>query len=173
MPQLQQADKWEQYATPTPPPAPSGDRWAQFADSVTSESSETPDAPDGAPVPPLRPSHAAAESVDRERLGMALVNSHMLGVPASFAYQNHDLINEQFKQRGADMPKSTNTIAKDIEVGLQSTISGLLQRNKLPDELKDPTRRDKIISGLAQMIGDLPFYGMGALAGTAFGTVAG
>src|SRR5208283_4387011 len=111
-------------------------------------------------VPAMKPSHEQEfphDLVDHEKMGMALVNSHMLSIPASAAYQNHDQIQEQFKKRGADMPKSTNSIGKDIEVGLQSTISGLLVRDKLPDELKDPTRSDKIISGLAQMVGDLPF----------------
>ena len=62
----------------------------------------------------------------------------------------NDLVSDQFKKRGVES-SSTNSIAKDIEVGLQGSIAGLLVKGKLPDELKDPTMADKVISGMSQM----------------------
>jgi hypothetical protein len=104
---------------------------------------------------------------------MAMINSHMLSIPASSAYQNHDLINEQFKQRGADMPKLPATLANDIKAGVEGSIFGLSNRERLPETLKDPTHFDEFVSGISQMVADLPFYFMGTVAGTAAGTVAG
>src|SRR5208283_330465 len=152
---IQMPDKWDQYVSADQPV----DRWEKYAESN---------------IPMLKSAHQQElpQDIDHDKLGMALVNSHMLSMPASTMYQNHDLVQEQFKKRGVDT-NSINTLAKDFEVGLQRSISGLLVRGKLPDTLKDPTTRDNIVSGLSQMIADLPFYGIGAVTGGAVGGAAG
>ena len=126
-----------------------------------------------APTPGMWGQEIPEGLVDPEKFSVALVSSHMLGVPASVAYQNEDLINESFIQRGVEMPMSMPNIAKDIKVGLQGSIAGLASRNKMPEVLKDPNMADRFVEGLSQMVADLPFYIGGAIAGASAGGAVG
>jgi hypothetical protein len=116
-------------------------------------------------VPALMPSH---EPIDYSKLSTALVTSHMTKMPASLAYQNHDQVQSELAKHDAQVVPST--IANDIKVGGESSIFGLAYRNKLPDALQKPGMFDKFVSGVSELIADLPVYVAGSLLGAAAGS---
>src|ERR1017187_4742022 len=103
-------------------------------------------------VPALKSSH---DPIDYGKLSTALVTSHMTGMPASTAYNNHDQVQAEFAKHGIE-PPVPSTIAEDIKVGAEGSVFGLAYRDKMPQSLQSPTRMDKFISGLSQMVADLP-----------------
>jgi len=99
------------------------------------------------------------------------VHSKMLGVTPGMAYENRDEIDKQLRERGGDYDgELDDTIANDIKVGLEGSIFGLHHREKMPEKIHDPGMVDKFVSGLAEMVADLPFYAVGGLAGGAAGS---
>ena len=112
-----------------------------------------------------KPSHAP---IDPNKLSTALITSHMTKMPASMAYDNHDQVQQEFQKRGMEAPLPA-TIANDIKVGAQSSIFGLAQRHKMPDKLQSPGFFDDLVTGLSEMVADLPVY----IAGMVGGGVAG
>ena len=103
-------------------------------------------------------------SVEPSKMGNAVVNSRVLGVPTSFAYHNDRQIIDQLNSRGIKGADSPSEIGNDIKAGFQGSIFGLSYRNKMPDAIPNSIH-DEFIKGLSQMVGDLPFYVMGGTLG--------
>lgn len=154
---------WDESGNPIQTSDTSVSAWDEKGNPVTASPS---------PVTPT-PSQNPTEGIDPGKLGMSLINSRMLSVPESVGYQLHEMIHGQFKQRGTPLPDTSPGIASDIKSGLQGSIFGLAYRNKLPDAVKSPGTFDKIVTGLSQMVADLPFYAMGGVIGKAAGAAAG
>src|ERR1017187_1563595 len=120
-------------------------------------------------VPTLKPMHEPThEPIDYNKLSTSLITSHMTGIPASTAYNNHDQVQAEFAKHGVE-PPVPSTIAEDIKVGAEGSVFGLAYRDKMPQVMHSHTRRDKCIRGLSQMVADLPVYLAGAMIGGAAG----
>lgn len=89
----------------------------------------------------------------------------MFNVDPSTAYQMHDELSEQMKKIGGH-----STLADDFNVGSESSIFGLMVRNKMPHELVNPNGFDKFVEGLTTMAYDLPWYLTGGAVGGAAGS---
>ncbi len=157
---------WDAQGNPVQqPPAPSVTAW---------DASGTPVAPASSQQPSTAPQTQSENLIDYDKFGMSLAFEKMLGISTPVAYKNHDLIHDQFKQRGIEIPKSTSSIANDIKSGLESSIFSLAARRKMGDSLPiNATKFDKFISGVSEMVADLPFYIAGSYAGAAVGGAAG
>ncbi len=131
--------------------------------------------PDAAPafIPDSAP--AATQNLPPDSGADALkagVHSKMLDVSPGYAYQNGDEIGRQLQSAspGYDANEIDPTILNDVKVGLQGSIFGLMDRDKLPDVEHDLGKVDEFITGLSSMVSDLPFYIAGGLAGGAAGS---
>lgn len=124
---------------------------------------------DESPTPTLKPSH---EPIDYSKMSTALIASHMTGIPASMAYQNHDQVQAEFAKHNIDAPLPA-TIANDIKVGSENSIFGLAYRQRLPEHLQAPGQFDEFVAGLSTMVLDLPVYIAGMTGGAAVGNVPG
>jgi hypothetical protein len=105
----------------------------------------------------------------------AAVQSRTIGVDPGYAYQNKEEIDKQLRERD---PNYDNTeldpnLVNDIKLGLEGSVFGLHHREKLPEELRNPGLIDRFVSGLAQMVADAPWMGVGGVAGGAAGAAAG
>ena len=122
--------------------------------------------PVNTPSAPYAPDLPAGVGEDAFKSG---VYSKMLDVPPGFIYQNLDEVDGQMKKAGV-----SNSIARDIEVGSENSIFGLMNRaykgKGLPETLQNPSLLDKFASGLSTMIEDLPVYIGGGLVGGAAGS---
>lgn len=124
--------------------------------------------PLNAPRGTLPPLHVTPDiSADIFKAG---VHSKMLGVTPGVAYENKDVIDKTLRERGGEYDGELEpTIANDIKVGLEGSIFGLHHREAMPDTVRNPGLMDRFVSGLSEMVADLPFY----IAGGAAGGVAG
>lgn len=131
--------------------------------------------PLGAPTPPApKPTPLAPLHVTPDVAGdmwKAGVHSKMLGVTPGVAYDQRETIDKTLRERGGnyDDGKLDSTIVDDIKVGLEGSIFGLHSRKAVPEEVRNPGMVDKFVSGVSEMMADLPFY----LAGGAVGGLAG
>src|SRR5208283_3386099 len=108
--------------------------------------------------------------IDPNKLSQSLIRSQMSGSSPAFTYDNHDLINQEFKQQGMDVPDTPTGIANDFVVGLHGSTIGLATRHKLPEHLNDPSMFDNFVSDVGTLIGDLPVYAAGLIAGGVAGS---
>lgn len=109
--------------------------------------------------------------MDRDKAAYSLVASHMLSLPPSVAYQNHDFIKDEIsKHSGGTVDGSVPSIVDDLKQGMKSSIFGLAYRNKMPDSLQNASEFDDFVSGLSETIADLPFYLFGGVAGAVAGS---
>lgn len=109
-------------------------------------------------IPPPDPS-------DGQKIAQSAIYAKTFNVHPTDAYQMHDELQEQLQAMGA-----RSTLAEDFKVGTQSSIFGLLKRDQLPDQLKNPDMLDKFVEGLTTMGSDLPFYLGGGVVGGAAGS---
>lgn len=116
---------------------------------------DQPPAPRGTVPPP--------DPTEGPKIAQSALYANMFNVPPSTAYQMHDELSEQMKKLGAH-----STLADDFNVGSESSIFGLMVRQKMPHELLNPDTVDKFVEGLTTMAYDLPWYlGGGAVGGAA------
>lgn len=122
-------------------------------------------------IPQLKSSHPP---IDYNRLSMALVSSHVMGISPGTTYQQQDTINSELTKRDPTIPTSTASIADDMRLGWENSIFGLAYRGQMPETVGTQSRFDKIITGLTQMVADMPVYlagsTIGGYAGAAFGS---
>ena len=99
----------------------------------------------------------------------------MLGITPGTAYEGREEVENQLRSKGGnyDDGELDPTIANDIKLGLEGSIFGLHHREKLPDQMRNPGMVDKFVSGLSEMVADLPFYAVGGIMGGAAGGAAG
>ena len=92
--------------------------------------------------------------------------------PTDYALQNKDVIDQQMRQRSPnyDDGKIDDTILNDFKTGYQSSVLGLTERKKLPEQVRNPGAVDKFVSGVGQLLGDIPFMLAGGVAGGAAGS---
>jgi hypothetical protein len=123
--------------------------------------------PKATPVAPLHVTPDIASDIFK-----AGVHSKMLGVTPAQAYDAKDEIQKQLGERGGsyDDGKLDDSIYNDVMVGLEGSVSGLIKRNKLPDQVANPGKIDKLWQGIGQMIGDAPWMLAGGAAGGAAGS---
>src|SRR3974390_1288261 len=153
-------ESWDEHGNPVS--SPRVDTWDESGNPIES------------PIP-LMPSHRQFQDIpglDHERMTHALVSSHTLGIPASVAYQNKEQILEQTKSKGSELSGSMSKIASDMNQGWQSSIFGMMYRNKLPNYLQNKSNFDEFVSGITTMVADSPFYIFGGLAGGVAGSEA-
>lgn len=129
-----------------------------------------PAEPSSAPLPPLHVTPNVAKDMFK-----AGVTSKMLGVTPGVAYENREDVDTTLRQHGGDYDdgKLDPTITNDITVGLESSIFGLHHREKMPEQVRNPGLVDNFVSGLSQMLADLPWYAVGGVAGGVAGGAAG
>jgi hypothetical protein len=103
------------------------------------------------------------------------VHGNMLKIDPGTAYQNRDEIDTQLRSIGGDYDSMDldPTIENDVKVGWEESIFGLHHREAMPEEIRNPGLLDKFVSGVTEMVADLPFYIAGGLAGGAAGGAAG
>lgn len=122
------------------------------------------------PLPPLHVTPGVASEMFK-----AGVTSKMLGVTPGVAYENREDVDKAIREHGGnyDDGKLDPTLMNDVAVGLEGSIFGLHHREKMPDEVRNPGLVDNFVSGLSQMLADLPWYAVGGVAGGAAGGAAG
>lgn len=106
----------------------------------------------------------------------AAIHAKMLETPTSYALQYKDEIDQQMRLRSPnyDDGKIDDTLANDFRTGYESSVLGLTERlvNKqgLPQQVRNPGMVDKFVSGVGQFLGDVPAMLTGALLGGAAGS---
>lgn len=121
---------------------------------------------------PLSPMTVAPQTAnDMFRAG---VHAKILGVTPGAAYENKDEIDQAMREHAGnyDDGKLDDTFANDIKAGYQSSVLGLTNRKQLPQEVRNPGFVDKFVSGISQLVSDVPFMVLGAGAGAAAGSEA-
>lgn len=100
------------------------------------------------------------------------VHAKILGVTPGAAYESKDEIDQAMRERGGnyDDGKLDDTFANDIKAGYQSSVLGLTNRKQLPQEVRNPGFVDKFVSGISQLVSDIPFMVLGGAAGGAAGS---
>ena len=144
-------DKWDKYAVAAPPPP---DKWDKYAE------------PSGDTNPSQLPPDLAQDA------WKAGVHAGMLDVTPGYAYQNSEEVDKQLRavSPNYDDGKLDDSLMNDLKAGWENSVLGLSIRKKLPGQVRDPGLIDKAISGLAQMVGDVPAMFVGGAIGGAAGS---
>jgi hypothetical protein len=141
---------------------------AQEYDASGNPIAAAPTRPAPSPAPASMTPDVAADVLK------AGVHSKMLGISPGAAYESRDLIDKQFREKAGDYDGELDpTIMNAVKVGFQNSIFGLHHREKMPDEIRNASKVDDFVKGLATMVGDAPFYLAGGAAGAGAGAVAG
>lgn len=122
---------------------------------------------------PLAPIHVTPDiASDMFKAG---VHAKMLGVTPGVAYEQRETIDSTLREHGGnyDDGELDPTIANDIKVGIEGSIFGLMKNKKLAEQVRNPGMIDRFVSGLSEMVSDLPFYVAGGAAGGLAGSETG
>ena len=123
----QEPTEWDAQGNPVQASGGAVGEWDAAGNPVGPSTAQK--SPTAASAPPLAPAH---DPIDFDKLGMSMMWSQATGMPAAFAYEHHDQINEEFAKHGVDVPTNTNTLSNDFVNGLKGTILAESFRNKLP-----------------------------------------
>lgn len=110
------------------------------------------------------PDDAASEKAKAQN---AVVYSEMLGIRPAEAYEFHDEISEQFRNKtaGEKIATTKRGVSGALEAGFENSIAGLMYNQKVPQPFESVSQAERWIEGMVAMGLDLPVF----VAGYAIG----